>query len=242
MLHPHTRFSITVADYTRGRPSYPPALVDAVLALTPGRRVADLGCGTGLASRQFAAAGCDVVGIDPNAEMLAAAVSKGGARYLAGDATRTTLASGSVDLVIVAQAFHWFPVDAALAEIDRILAPGGAVAVFWNRRCKTPALRAYERLLRTYIRDYSRRPTSAPAIADLRARLPECRERHFRWQDHLDRDTFHARIRSASYVAHSAEPGFFETLDPLFHDYQIKGLFPFDYDTVLFTWHGRPIA
>ena len=58
----------------------------------------------------------------------------------------------------------------------------------------------------------------------------------------LDRDTYLARVRSASYVAHSADPAFFDSLDPLFHDHQIEGYFPFDYDTVLFTWPGRLAA
>ena len=135
----HTRFSATAERYHAYRPSYPPALVDWVLGLPglPERpAVADLACGTGITTRLFAARDCDVVGIDPNEEMLTFARAEGGARVVKGVAEATGLPPSSVDLVTVGQGFHWFDVAAALAEAARILRPQGWCAAFWNTRAR----------------------------------------------------------------------------------------------------------
>src|SRR6185295_10044902 len=106
------RFSATVDLYKKYRPSYPPALIDWLLEvgqLAPGDRVADLGCGTGISTRLLAARGLDVVGIDPNEDMLASARAEGGvATYQRGEAVATGLANASVKMATAAQAFHWF--------------------------------------------------------------------------------------------------------------------------------------
>jgi SAM-dependent methyltransferase len=129
-------FSNKVADYAASRPDYPRALVAALAR--PGRRVVDLGAGTGLLTRALLEAGCEVVAVEPNEAMRAAcdAALGGQARYrsVAGTAEATTLPAASADLVTAAQAFHWFQVDAARAECLRILGPGGEVALAWNDR------------------------------------------------------------------------------------------------------------
>lgn len=101
----------------------------------PGRRVCDLAAGTGKLTRLLVAAGADVVAVEPVAGMrgeLAAALPT--VEVL--DATAEDLPFGdrSVDLVTVAQAFHWFDVPAALAEIARVLRPDGGLALIWNVR------------------------------------------------------------------------------------------------------------
>lgn len=129
-------FSGKVADYAASRPDYPGALIE-VLA-HPGRRMADIGAGTGLLTRSLLGAGCDVVAVEPNGAMRAAcdAALHGHPHYrsVAGTAEATTLPDASVDLVTAAQAFHWFAVDAARAEFLRILVPAGEVALVWNDR------------------------------------------------------------------------------------------------------------
>jgi SAM-dependent methyltransferase len=131
-------FARNAGDYERTRPTYPQAAVDHLvgeLGLGPGRTVVDVGAGTGKLTRLLVATGARVVAVEPVAEMrtqLAAAAPD--AVLIEGTAERLPLEAGSVDAVTVAQAMHWFDGPAALAEFARVLRPGGAVAVVYNRR------------------------------------------------------------------------------------------------------------
>ena len=133
-IHPAAAsgFRRSAAAYERGRPGYPDAAVDRLVAALPGRRVIDLAAGTGKLTRALVARGCDVVAVEPVAEMRAAIVPP--ARAVDGIAEATGLADASADAVTVAQAFHWFDGARALAEIHRVLRPGGVLALIWNRR------------------------------------------------------------------------------------------------------------
>jgi ubiquinone/menaquinone biosynthesis C-methylase UbiE len=130
------RFGAVAADYDRGRPSYPAAVLDrlaAVAGLGPGTEVLDLAAGTGKLTRQLVEAGASVVAVEPSAgmrERLVAAVP--GVRTLDGTGEAIPLPDGAVDLVTVAQAFHWFRTAEALDEIHRVLRPGGWLALTWN--------------------------------------------------------------------------------------------------------------
>jgi SAM-dependent methyltransferase len=133
-IHPAaaTGFARSAAAYERGRPGYPDDAVDALVAALPGRDVVDLAAGTGKLTRALAARGCDVVAVEPVAQMRAEIAPP--ARVVDGLAEATTLAAGSADAVTVAQAFHWFDRPRALAEIHRVLRPGGMLALVWNTR------------------------------------------------------------------------------------------------------------
>ncbi|HEY2217468.1 MAG TPA: methyltransferase domain-containing protein [Solirubrobacteraceae bacterium] len=133
-LHPLAVSFAAVADvYERGRPEYPPAAIGALvaeLALAPGARVCDLAAGTGKLTRALVAAGLDVIAVEPQEslrETLSASV--GAERVLHGFAEEIPLPTASVDAVTVADAIHWFDHAAALAEIHRVLRPGGGLAV-----------------------------------------------------------------------------------------------------------------
>jgi SAM-dependent methyltransferase len=128
-------FARSADAYERARPEYPPdalAWLAERLGLGPGRRVVDLAAGTGKLTRPLAATGAAVVAVEPLAEMreLIGPV----AEVLGGTAEAMPLADASADAVTVGQAFHWFDGPAALAEIHRVLRPGGALALVWNRR------------------------------------------------------------------------------------------------------------
>ena len=134
-------FGNAAAAYERGRPSYPDhavAYLAAELGLGPATRVLDLAAGTGKLTRLLVEGGADVVAVEPVAAMrtvLAEAVP--GVPALEGTAEAIPLPDGSVDAVTVAQAFHWFDAGTALAEIHRVLRPGGGLGLIWNARGAT---------------------------------------------------------------------------------------------------------
>ena len=133
-LHPLAARFADVADaYERGRPEYPPAVVGAIaaeLGLEPGDAVLDLAAGTGKFTCALLGIGMDVIAVEPLSslrEILAARI--GEERVRAGVAEAIPLADASVMAVTVAEAFHWFDHTFALAEIRRVLRPGGGLAI-----------------------------------------------------------------------------------------------------------------
>jgi ubiquinone/menaquinone biosynthesis C-methylase UbiE len=134
-LHPLARQFATVADvYDRGRPDYTPAVIGATaaeLGLAPGDPVLDLAAGTGKLTTALVAHGFEVVAVEPQEAMRQVLAQKVGAnRALEGVAEKIPLPDGSMAAVMIADAFHWFDRPRALAEIRRVLAPGGGLALF----------------------------------------------------------------------------------------------------------------
>ena len=133
-LHPLTAgFADVAGAYERGRPEYAPAVVDAIVAelrIPPAAPVLDLAAGTGKLTRALLGVGLDVVAVEPQLqlrELLAASVGR--ERVLEGLAEAIPLPDESVAAVTVADAFHWFDHAPALAEIRRVLRPGGGLAL-----------------------------------------------------------------------------------------------------------------
>jgi SAM-dependent methyltransferase len=126
-----------------------------------GSVVADMGSGTGLLSRQLLELGCKVFAVEPNREMREAAEAALGGHpgftSVAAVAEATGLADRGMDLVVAAQAFHWFDHGRAREEFSRILKPERWVALLWNYRRldSTAFLRGYEALLRKYCPEYA---------------------------------------------------------------------------------------
>jgi SAM-dependent methyltransferase len=124
-------FGADAGRYDRARPGYPAALADRVVAASPGRDVLDAGCGTGICARLFQAAGCRVLGVDPDPRMAAAARGLGTAAEVA-RLEDWDPAGRSFDIVTAAQAWHWIDPLAGAAQAARVLRPAGRLAVFWN--------------------------------------------------------------------------------------------------------------
>jgi ubiquinone/menaquinone biosynthesis C-methylase UbiE len=138
-VHPTARVFGAVADrYDRGRPDYPPSAVAWLagrLGLGPGRTVVDLAAGTGKLTAQLLVTGATVLAVEPSAGMRRVLAARcPSVPAFEGTAEAMPLESGSVDAVVVGQAFHWFDGPAALDEIHRVLRPGGSLGLIWNRR------------------------------------------------------------------------------------------------------------
>ncbi|MBV6823309.1 class I SAM-dependent methyltransferase [Pseudomonas sp. PD9R] len=129
----------TGADtYVRGRPDYPSPVADwltQTLGLNADKAVVDLGAGTGKFTGRLLATGAQVIAVEPVAQMLEK-LSEAFPEVLAvnGTAADLPLPDASVDVVVCAQAFHWFASTDALDEIARVLKPGGKLGLVWNLR------------------------------------------------------------------------------------------------------------
>jgi len=124
-------FGADAGRYDRARPTYPAALVERLVAASPGRDVVDAGCGTGISARLFQAAGCRVLGVDPDPRMAALA-RQAGTEVEVAKFEDWDPAGRSFDTVIAAQAWHWVDPVAGAAKAAEALRPGGRLAVFWN--------------------------------------------------------------------------------------------------------------
>jgi SAM-dependent methyltransferase len=150
-------FNAWADEYDRYRPTYPDDLFATIrsrLGLSERPHVADLGAGTGRASLPMAMFGWRVTAIEPGRQMLEqlrGRASDDGLVVATVQATaeETGLDPASVDLTTAGQAFHWFDKERAVAEMARIVRPGGGVALFWNVRDEeaSPFVAGYHALL-----------------------------------------------------------------------------------------------
>ncbi len=130
-------FDREARTYARVRPSYPPGVIEVLAdaGARPPATVCDLAAGTGIFTRLLVDAGYDVIAVEPTAGMRDEFGRSGPAALIVdGTAESIPLDASSVDAVTVAQGFHWFDAPAALAEIHRVLRPGGVLLMVWNVR------------------------------------------------------------------------------------------------------------
>lgn len=204
-------FGAGADDYERGRPSYPADVVAWLveeLGIGPGRRVVDLAAGTGKLTRLLVPSGAEVLAVEP-VEAMRAKLAETAPTVVALDGTAEALPfdDGSIDALTVAQAFHWFDAEVALAEIARVLRPGGGLGLVWNERdVREPWVAELSRVIRWDQRERWRVPYTLEV--DWGARLAEIGgpftepvriDSGFRQQ--LDPDTLVARVLSTSYLA-----------------------------------------
>jgi SAM-dependent methyltransferase len=116
--------------YDRTRPRYPGALAERVIAASPGPEILDVGTGTGIAARQFQAAGARVLGVEPDDRMAGFARRTGVPTEVATFEDWDS-AGRHFDAVIAGQAWHWVDPVAGAAKAARVLRPGGRIALFW---------------------------------------------------------------------------------------------------------------
>ncbi len=248
------RFSNRVEDYVRYRPRYPREVLDVLrdgCGLTPESVVADIGSGTGLLTQLFLENGNVVYGVEPNAAMRDA-----GEQFLeeyphfcsvAGSAEATTLPDVCADFVVAGQAFHWFEPKAARAEFERVLRPGGWVAVMWNERVsdRTAFQREYAALLREYCDDYAKVAETYPQYARMKDFFGRgtLGEKSLPNAQVFDFDGLRGRLRSSSYAppkGHPKHEPMLAALKKLFDAHAEDGRVRFEYET--HVYYGRLVA
>ena len=244
------RFSDRVDNYVRYRPGYPPEVLAALRArgaLGDASLVADVGSGTGISAELFLRDGHTVFGVEPNEEMRRAAQKHllprfPGFRSVNGSAEATTLPDASVDLVVAAQAFHWFHVRKAREEFRRILRPGGRVVLLWNTRRTAGSrfLEAYEQLLNEYGTDYRRvRHDNAGAEKVARFFGPARFEAAtFPNEQSFDLAGVEGRLLSSSYApapGHPRHEPMLRALRGIYQQFAEAGRVSFVYDTEVYV-------
>lgn len=241
------RFSNKVDDYQKFRPNYPPQLVELLcqkIGISPEWTIADIGCGTGISSEPFLKAGLKVIGIEPNEPMRLQAMKnlKDFQQFtaVAGSAEATTLADQSIDLLMAAQASHWFDPIPARQEFLRILKPHGRIVIFDNYRLEeaSPSALAYEEILRTYGQNYSQakhRKRNSNRQAQLLGKyevitIPNSQE--------LDFESLAGRIRSSSYMPNAQDPEYpavEAAIKNMFEKFQVSGKIKIEYETRVYV-------
>ncbi|MCM6761923.1 class I SAM-dependent methyltransferase [Rathayibacter sp. ZW T2_19] len=215
---PARSFGTAVDAYDRGRPGYPDDAVDWLLSHAPDRapaayvperaraagadasdrlRALDLGAGTGKLTASLVARGLDVTAVEPDDAMRARLGELlPTVRALPGTAERIPLEDASVELVTVAQAWHWVDPERASAEVARVLVPGGVLALVWNIRDESVP----------WVHRLGEVAGSSPAerFETLRPPLGSALERRafaaFDWTFELDRPALLDMFASRSYV------------------------------------------
>ncbi len=240
-----TSFDDTAAAYEFGRPEYPAEALQwwhERGAFADGGVVLDLAAGTGKLTRSLVRRGCDVVAVEPLANMRAEF-----ARVLPrvtlhdGSAEAIPLADESVDSVFVAQAFHWFDAPSALAEIARVLRTGGGLGLIWNDDDVTvPWVAQYSD---SKYRGHADEPLlDAADHAAMSSHFTGFAEFRCTWFETTTRERLLANVLSRSYVSvlPSAQRG--EILDPierLLAEQPEPVLFP---HTTYLTWCTKTLS
>jgi SAM-dependent methyltransferase len=211
------RFSNRVDNYVRYRPHYPAEIIPLLrqrIGLGTGWTIADIGSGTGISAELFLENGNRVFAVEPNAEMRSAAekIFASSERFVSVDGTAeaTTLPEASIDLVVAAQAFHWFDHEAARRELLRILRGEKLAVVMWNIRSldATPFLREYEQLLLDCGTDYAavrHENVSDSALSAFFTRGFDTTG--FPHEQAFDYAALEGRLLSSSYVPAAGESG-----------------------------------
>ncbi|GAB1337029.1 class I SAM-dependent methyltransferase [Streptomyces sp. E-15] len=210
-------FNSVAAQYAANRPSYPPALLDAVEALAgrplSGARAVDVGAGTGIATALLHARGANVLAVEPG-EGMAAEFRRAlpHVPLVRGDGDALPVADAHADLVTYAQSWHWTDPARSVPEALRVLRPGGALALWWNTEALdvgwiADAAGRVARFLDVDVAAEQRKSSDRVERADPSGRLDFTR-RTVRWSRRVPVDTHLANLGSHSaFLVIPAERG-----------------------------------
>jgi len=252
------RFSSRVDNYIKYRPDYPAEVVTFLKHkgfLKEGSVIADIGSGTGISAELFLKQGFSVIGVEPNKEMREA-----GERLLSGyknftsvngTAENTGLESGSVDMIIAGQAFHWFDKEKCKEEFKRILKKEGVVVLMWNdrRTDTTQFLQAYEDFIKMFATDYlqvNHKNIDEKIFNNFfaQAGLPNMQSAYqmesFLNYQYFDLEGLKGRILSSSYMPEPGHTDFnfmMSVLKKIFTRFAEDGKVIIEYDTKVYYGH-----
>ncbi|MES2378653.1 MAG: class I SAM-dependent methyltransferase [Bacteroidota bacterium] len=248
MATPAQRFSNRVDNYVKYRPGYPNEVLEFLIKqahLSSQSVIADVGSGTGIFTKPLLNKGYNVYAVEPNDAMRQYAEKdlKDYSTFhsVNGTAEETRLANHSVDLVVCAQAFHWFDQQKTKEEFKRILKPNGLVALIWNnRQIEADAFAiAYELLLQNQGSDYTEVNHRNLTDVDFNNFFRNGKYELAKYSNVqvFDEDGLAGRAFSSSYVpAKDTDAGikFMEELKLLFDQYQTDGEVNFEYQTEVY--------
>lgn len=245
---PKKRFSRTVEYYAKYRPGYPAEVIPFLRVhsdFSAQSTIADIGAGTGISSELFLRNGNEVYGVEPNEDMrrVSGELRKVYPKFrpIAGSAEDTTLDSRSIDLITIAQAFHWFDVGKSRQEFQRILKPNGSVLILWNHRKvdRSGFSKDYENFIWKFAVDYGKVKQT-----DIRLDVLQRFFGHDRFTcailpnaQTLDLEGLRGRVLSSSYMPQNGHPhfeGMLESLTQVFERYSVKGSILMEYDTEVY--------
>ncbi len=220
-------------DYSRYRPSYPAAAISWLWEKCIGKCVADIGAGTGIFTKCLKQCFEDIYAVEPNGDMR-----KQFNLFLPdipctrGYAEDTGLPNASIDLITVAQAFHWFDEDKFKLEAMRILRPNGRVAIIWNTSVKNDFSVARDKVCQKYCPRFSRGYAGKRTVeeGDVFLRSIYFKDVEFVEFDNpfaMDYDSFIGNIRSRSYAILPNEKhydDFIKECGRVFNKYAVDGL------------------
>ncbi|MHA1745485.1 MAG: class I SAM-dependent methyltransferase [Promethearchaeota archaeon] len=246
--HPTERFSTREANYLKYRPSYPKILLQELQNhgyLTDSCVVGDIGAGTGKFTEILLDRGLEVYAVEPNSDMRQTAedLFHGRVNFHSVDGTAecTELADHLLDLVVIAQAFHWFEYTASIREFQRILKLNGVLVFVWNiRNSKSSAfLSEYEEILLNYCLKYRSSPHRHLDEGELERAIRVDSFHHFTcsYVQKLNYTGFEGRVFSTSYTPHPQDAHFkplCDALRRLFEKYQEDGQIQFEYTTQMY--------
>jgi ubiquinone/menaquinone biosynthesis C-methylase UbiE len=230
------KFSNKVDNYSKYRPSYPDKFIEYLMkenGLNTDSIVADIGAGTGRLTRLLAEKVNTVFAIEPNLKMRQACLEYcyqfTNVITVDGSAENTTLAESSVDIITVAQAFHWFEKEKSKSEFSRILQPGGKVVLLWNKPLQSQFGKEIDELYHLLCPDYkglAGGPELTPDAYQDFFKNRCCDYRVFDNNLESSLENYLGGSLSASYAPLESDanyPKFVSGITKLFHKYEING-------------------
>lgn len=244
-----SRFSNRADNYAKFRPGYPEELfsyVENELALKPEAAIVDIGSGTGLFAEPLLKNGYSVVCIEPNEDMRKAGEERlkkyASFQSIRSTAEATGLQENSVDLITVAQTFHWLDPVAARLECQRILKSDGHVILAWNTESQQTGFEQKYNNLRMQYRLGEPGPVQIDPLLITEFFAPGiAASKVFSNKQLLDFDALKGQLLSKSYIPLPGHPQYdamITELIKLFVMYNENGLVTINYETILY-W-GQP--